>query len=121
MKKNVIKTAVAAVCVVAAGMGGFKAYNVAAQSETDMLLAENIEALSAGGDKNINENTTIYTKKCLDAKWKISKGSLITFVCRAGTSTGVLKPCPDPQKDKNALASFASDAGAYYCWTTDPR
>lgn len=47
MKKNVIKTAVAAVCVVAAGMGGFKAYNVAAQSETDMLLAENVEALSS--------------------------------------------------------------------------
>lgn len=46
MKKNVIKTAVAAVCVVAAGMGGFKAYNVTTQSEADMLLAENVEALS---------------------------------------------------------------------------
>lgn len=46
MKKDVIKTTVAAVCVVAAGMGGFKAYNAAAQSETDMLLAENVEALS---------------------------------------------------------------------------
>lgn len=29
MKKNVIKTAIAAVCVVAAGMGGMKAYNAA--------------------------------------------------------------------------------------------
>lgn len=46
MKKNVIKTAVAAVCVVAAGMGSFKAYNAAAQSEADILLAENVEALS---------------------------------------------------------------------------
>ena len=47
MKKNVIKTAIAAICVVAAGMGGMKAYN-ANLSETDNLLAENVEALSAG-------------------------------------------------------------------------
>lgn len=48
MKKNVIKMAVAAVCVVAAGMGGMKAYNAANQSEADMLLSENVEALSLG-------------------------------------------------------------------------
>lgn len=48
MKKNLVKTMVAAVCVVAAGMGGFKAYNAANQSEADMLLAENVEALSSG-------------------------------------------------------------------------
>lgn len=47
MKKNVIKTAIAAVCVVAAGMGGMKAYNAANQSEADMLLSENVEALSS--------------------------------------------------------------------------
>ena len=47
MKKNVIKMAVAAVCVVAAGMGGMNAYN-ANQSEADMLLSENVEALSSG-------------------------------------------------------------------------
>ena len=50
MKKNVIKTVIAAVCVVAAGMGGMKAYNAANQSEADMLLSENVEALSAGDD-----------------------------------------------------------------------
>lgn len=48
MKKNVIKMAIAAVCVVAAGMGGMKAYNAANHSEADMLLAENVEALSSG-------------------------------------------------------------------------
>ena len=48
MKKNVIKMAVAVVCVVAAGMGGMKTYNAANQSEADMLLSENVEALSAG-------------------------------------------------------------------------
>ena len=46
MKKNVFKTMVAAVCVVAAGMGGMKAYNAGNQSETSMLLSENVEALS---------------------------------------------------------------------------
>ena len=44
MKKNVLKTMVAAVCVVAAGVGGMKAYNN--QSEVNVLLAENVEALS---------------------------------------------------------------------------
>ena len=46
MKKNVIKTAIAAVCVVAASFTGMKAYNAANQSGTDMLLSENVEALS---------------------------------------------------------------------------
>ena len=40
--------AVAAVCVVAAGVSGMKAYNVANQSQAEMLLAENIDALSQG-------------------------------------------------------------------------
>lgn len=53
MKKNVIKTAIAAVCVVAAGMGGMKAYNAANQSEVDMLLSENVEALSQRGEVTV--------------------------------------------------------------------
>jgi hypothetical protein len=48
MKKNVMKTMVATVCVVATGMGGMKAYNAVNLSKTDMLFAENVEALSAG-------------------------------------------------------------------------
>ncbi len=48
MKKNVIKIAFAAICVVAAGVSGMKAYNAANQSKADMLLTENVEALSAG-------------------------------------------------------------------------
>jgi len=46
MKKNVMKTMVATICVVAAGMGGMKAYNSGNLSETSMLLAENVEALT---------------------------------------------------------------------------
>lgn len=53
-----MKTAVAAVCVVAAGMGAFKAYGFANQSQADMLLAENVEALSQkDGDKVDNAKT----------------------------------------------------------------
>lgn len=50
MKKNFVKTVVAAICVVTAGVGGMKAYNAANQSEADMLFAENVEALSSGDD-----------------------------------------------------------------------
>ena len=46
-KKN-IKMSVAAVCVVAAGVIGMKAYNVADQAKVNMLLAQNVDALSAG-------------------------------------------------------------------------
>ncbi len=48
MNKKVMKTAFAAVCVVAAGISGMKAYNIANESRTDLLLAANVEALSAG-------------------------------------------------------------------------
>jgi len=45
--KRKLKLALASVCVVAAGFGGMKAYNAANQSEADLLLAENVEALTA--------------------------------------------------------------------------
>lgn len=75
MKKNVIKTTVAAVCVVAAGMGGFKAYNAAAQSEVDMLLAENVEALSYGdapgfGCKEKTITIIVGRTPCLAYSWE---------------------------------------------------
>jgi hypothetical protein len=57
MKKNVMKTMAATVCVVAAGMGGMKAYNVSNLSEADMLFAENVEALSQGDDAGTVCNT----------------------------------------------------------------
>lgn len=56
MKKNVIKMTFAAVCVVAAGMGGMKAYNAANQSETNLLLSENVEALSSGDMSDWSNN-----------------------------------------------------------------
>ena len=46
MKKNLMKTMVATICVVATGMGGMKAYNAGNQSDANVLLAENVEALS---------------------------------------------------------------------------
>lgn len=52
MKKKSLKTVIAAVCVVAAGMGTYKAYNTTNESEGNMLLAENVEALSQGDIMN---------------------------------------------------------------------
>ena len=43
-----MKTMLAAVCVVAAGVGGFKAYNAVNQPGMYMFIAENVEALTAG-------------------------------------------------------------------------
>lgn len=46
--KKIMKTMLAAVCVVAAGVGGFKAYNAVNQPGVYMFIAENVEALTAG-------------------------------------------------------------------------
>ena len=48
MKKKIIKTTFVVVCVVAAGLSSMKVYNAANQSNENMLLAENVEALSSG-------------------------------------------------------------------------
>lgn len=48
MKKNFIKTSFAAICVVAAGLGGLNAYDDVNQSNENVLLVENVEALSSG-------------------------------------------------------------------------
>ena len=61
MKKNVIKMAFAAVCVVAAGLSGMKAYNTANQSEVDMLLTENVEALSSGDYRSTCDASCTYS------------------------------------------------------------
>lgn len=67
MKKNVIKTAFATVCVVAAGMGGLKAYNFANRSQANMLLAENIDAFSTESDGDYGD-----TEDCEDCKKQYS-------------------------------------------------
>lgn len=53
-------------------MGGMKAYNTANQSEADLLLAENVEALSAG-DEVKNDNTSVVTKGLEQAKVECSR------------------------------------------------
>ncbi len=68
MKKNVIKTAFAAVCVVAAGMGGLKAYNVADQSKVDMLLAQNVDALSSDNEAEAQNVSNTYWDFTNDTK-----------------------------------------------------
>ena len=75
MKIFNVKTAIAAVCVVAAGFGGVKAYDAANQSDTGFLLAENVEALSSGeGDNSsdcwdkITTKPASYVVYCADCK-----------------------------------------------------
>ena len=71
MKKKLFKTAFATVCVVAAGMGCFKAYTASNQSESSMLLAENVEALSqSDGDKDVSGYTNRAWAKILDENGK---------------------------------------------------
>ena len=74
MKKNVMKTMAAAICVVAAGMGGVKAYSGTNQSDANMLLAENVEALSAG------EGTVSVGYLCIQSS---------TYACYIGSGTYV--------------------------------
>ncbi len=75
MKKNILKTMVAAVCVVTAGMGGIKAYNVGNQSEANMLLSENVEALSQSEPKAL---PCVYAPGCICAV-NISSGTIILY------------------------------------------
>lgn len=79
MKKNVMKTMVAAICVVAAGMGGFKAYSFANQAQADMLLAENVDALSQSGGRSIFENLQQSFNDLFDPC--IVKGMMVTSNC----------------------------------------
>lgn len=62
-KKKVIKTAIAAVCVVAAGLGGLKAYTSYTQVQESLafvnpLMAENIEALALVDTRTGSSNKT---------------------------------------------------------------
>lgn len=92
MKKNVIKTAVAAVCVVAAGLGGFKAYNVANQSQANLLLAENIDAFSTetepetsgGSSDSKNGSCWVETGKTVQTTRGLAK-CIVCSPCPSGT------------------------------------
>lgn len=81
MKKKVLKTMVAVVCVIATGMEGMKAYNASNHSEADLLLLENVEALS---DPEIKipcyASSGICTINAVDANNMPGKLSLPGFV-----------------------------------------
>lgn len=89
MKFFNVKTAIAAVCVVAAGMGGFKAYNAANLSETDMLLAENIEALSSGDNGNEITGYCVVHYYCTDIDGTDLKITGYKASCTSATGTYV--------------------------------
>ena len=59
-----MKMAFATVCEVATGVSSFKAYNAAILSDVDVLLLENVEALSDDDDGNYYEHQQSFSKKC---------------------------------------------------------
>lgn len=86
-----MKTMVAAVCVVAAGMGGFKAYHFANQTQADMLLAENVEALSDpdgdNGTSTIAQGQWVFDRKDSQTKTVNGKQTEVyyyVYVCNSG-------------------------------------
>lgn len=115
--KNFMKTAVAAVCVVAAGMGGFKAYNAANQSQADLLLAENVEALSDpdGSTNNTLKSGDWHSNFVLDTVWYVSGGSATATLTSApswwaslSTNYSTMKCCIN-SVDENACNFSGED------------
>ena len=93
--KRKLKLALASVCVVAAGFGGMKAYNAANQSETDLLLAENVEALTHGETK---EGYHVHHMKYFNPVTNLDTGK-----CTAFSYYGPNGPCSSPH-DHNPKA-----------------
>ena len=88
MKTIILKAAFATACVVAAGMGGFKAYTASNQSESSMLLAENVEALSDNdGDKGSMKDVARYIQLSRGLKVTKITGS-ISQATQLGLSIG---------------------------------
>lgn len=117
MKFFNVKTAIAAVCVVAAGFGGVKAYNAANQSEADLLLAENVEALSAGEGKDSDTSTWVYTAACAWDKDDLKNdlpGSKSIFLCPEGTSSGAITSCYDRNVIGHVPSTYSEGS---YCIT----
>jgi hypothetical protein len=86
--KQKFKLALASVCVVAAGFGGMKAYNAANQSETDLLLAENVEALT---HEETKEGYHVHHMKYFNPVTNLDTGK-----CTAFSYYGPNGPCSSP-------------------------
>ena len=114
MKTKIVKTAFATACVVAAGMGCFKAYTAPSQSESSMLLAENVEALSKedgdkGDDFSVCSGPSIYWKTGTfygnsSARFHIADG--IDIVYKNVTWTECYAEGPN-QGDKSGFNGYA--------------
>lgn len=88
MRKNKIKMAFATICVAAVGIGGGIAYKMASQTESDILLEENIEALSMA-----EQGSTVKILKCIPKSRSNKKGAVYTYQCEDGTDYNTIKKC----------------------------
>ena len=78
--KKVYKTAFIAVAVLITGYGGYKAYETNAlnnQLKSDILIAENVNALSDGGSGESGPN--LYTRETFDCKIVAAAGSTVNL------------------------------------------
>lgn len=98
MKLKFLKTTFATACVVAAGMGCFKAYNASNQSESSMLLAENVEALSSGDGDSGGTLLKCYT----------------SFVYEAGSSVVDCSTCKTREDQSDAWYNIHDK-----CWALE--
>lgn len=93
MKKKFLRAMLAVVCVVAAGFGSWKAYSAYEMYEAraDLLLVENIEAMSFNED-----NRKFTVKKCYMSEDE--KGNANCYICPEGTESKIVLDCPQETK-----------------------
>lgn len=98
MDKRIFKGIVAAICLVAAGVGGQKAYKayVSAGVKADMLLMENIEAISSGSESPGYILTECYTDESEDGE-----DSQSGYICNSETTNETIYSCPSTSSDVN--------------------
>ena len=93
MNKGIFKGFLVFVCLVAASIGWKRAYDIYASTDikADLLLKENIEAMSDGDEKPGYRLTSCHTATCENG----SNG----FICNDGTTNYNIYSCPDESKN----------------------
>ena len=102
MKKKFLRAMLAVACVVAAGFGSWKAYSAYEMYEAraDLLLVENIEAMSFYED-----NRKFTVKKCYMSEDE--NGNANCYICPEGTESKIVLDCPQETKKVNSYSQSA--------------
>lgn len=102
MKKKILKTTLAVVCVSVSGTGSWKAYSTYEMNKAgaNLLLTDNIEALS-----NEEDNREFIVKKCFINEDE--KGKENSIVCPEGTESHKVYDCNNDIKKVNPYSASA--------------